>query len=97
MSNHLYIVEHPDKEEANEHVPRWGATNVGMSFIAALCTFVEILKYMAETLTPWTMLFTHVIKMTCALAVLALDAVIYIQHSEEHYSLIGLGMDSAFL
>ncbi|EFY86503.1 hypothetical protein MAC_07446 [Metarhizium acridum CQMa 102] len=46
-----------------------------MSFVAATCTLIEIVKYMSEALTPWTVLFTHVVKLTCASAILALDVV----------------------
>jgi hypothetical protein len=67
-----------------------------MSFIAALCTLIEIVKFMAQTLTPWTVLFTHVIKLTCASAILALDVVIYTQR-KEYYSLVGLGLDATLL
>ncbi|KAK7433382.1 hypothetical protein QQZ08_000322 [Neonectria magnoliae] len=75
----------------------WEATNVALAFVASLCTFVEVAKYFAESLTPWTMLFTHVIKLTCASAVLALDVVVYVQRHDRHYSLVGLGLDSAFI
>ncbi|QUC21153.1 uncharacterized protein UV8b_05396 [Ustilaginoidea virens] len=72
----------------------WEATNVAMSFIAAVCTLVEIGRYVAEALTPWTMLFTHIIKLTCASAILALDVVVYSQR-KEYQSLVGLGLDIA--
>jgi hypothetical protein len=52
---------------------------------------------MSETLTPWTMLFSNVVKMVCALAILALDIVVYVQRTDGHYSLIGLGLDGAFM
>lgn len=68
-----------------------------MSFIAALCTLFEIAKFTAESLTPWTMLFTHVVKLTCASAILALDVVVYVQRSDAHYSLVGLGLDAALM
>ncbi|CAM1504256.1 Fc.00g018470.m01.CDS01 [Cosmosporella sp. VM-42] len=75
----------------------WEVTNIILAFVAALGTFYEIGKYFAEALTPWTMLFTHVIKMTCAIAILALDAVVYAQRHDRHYSLVGLGLDGAFI
>jgi hypothetical protein len=43
------------------------------------------------------MLVTHFVKLACAAAILVLDVVVYSQHRERHYSLIGLGMDAAFL
>jgi len=75
----------------------WEATNIAMSFIIAICTFFEVARYFAESLTPWTMLFTHVVKLTCASAILALDVVIYVQRSDAHYSLVGLGMDALLI
>ncbi|KAI9147777.1 hypothetical protein HJFPF1_12808 [Paramyrothecium foliicola] len=75
----------------------WEITNVAFSFVAALCTFFEIGKYIAESLTPWTMLFTHVLKLSCATAILALDVVVYARQHDKHYSLIGLGLDIAFI
>ncbi|POR35562.1 Uncharacterized protein TPAR_04269 [Tolypocladium paradoxum] len=94
-------VKHYDDREQEGKTPTiefvWEATNIAMSFITALCTFFEIGKFVAESLTPWTMLFTHVVKLTCASAILALDVVIYVQRSEAHYSLVGLGMDVALI
>lgn len=68
-----------------------------MSLIASLCTFVDVARYYTESLTPWTMLFTHIIKATCALAILALDITVYILLSEEKYSLVGIGLDAALM
>ncbi|KAF4982695.1 hypothetical protein FZEAL_1722 [Fusarium zealandicum] len=75
----------------------WEATNVALWFVASLCTFVEVAKFFAESLTPWTMLFTHVIKLTCAISTLALDIVVYVQHHDKHYSLVALGLDVVFI
>ncbi|KND89306.1 hypothetical protein TOPH_06027 [Tolypocladium ophioglossoides CBS 100239] len=75
----------------------WEATNIAMSFITALCTLFEVAKFVAEALTPWTMLFTHVIKLTCASAILALDVVIYVQRKDANYSLVGLGLDGLLI
>ena len=75
---------------------RWEATNVAMSFVAATCTLIEIVKYMTEALTPWTVLFTHIVKLTCASAILALDVVVYAQE-KEYQSLVGIGLDVALL
>ncbi|KAK1248411.1 hypothetical protein MKX08_006631 [Trichoderma sp. CBMAI-0020] len=75
----------------------WEATNIAMSFVVALCTFFEIGRYFSELLTPWTMLFTHVVKLACASAILALDVVVYVQRDDSHYSLIGLVMDGLLM
>jgi hypothetical protein len=63
----------------------------------AFCTIFEIARYFSESLTPWTVLFTHVVKLVCASAILALDVVIYVQRDDSHYSLIGLGMDAVLM
>ncbi|KAL7797259.1 hypothetical protein V8C37DRAFT_370517 [Trichoderma ceciliae] len=83
------------KAPAIEYV--WEATNIAMSFVVAICTMFEIGRYFSESLTPWTMLFTHVVKLVCASAILALDVVIYVQRSDSHYSLVGLGMDALLM
>ncbi|KAL6899030.1 hypothetical protein GGI43DRAFT_76940 [Trichoderma evansii] len=75
----------------------WEATNIAMSSVVAFCTIFEIAKYFSESLTPWTVLFTHVVKLACASAILALDVVIYVQRDDSHYSLIGLGMDGLLM
>lgn len=75
----------------------WEATNIALSFVVALCTIFEIGRYFSESLTPWTMLFTHVVKLACASAILALDVVVYVQRDDSHYSLIGLGMDGLLM
>ncbi|KAL7951408.1 hypothetical protein V8C42DRAFT_7274 [Trichoderma barbatum] len=75
----------------------WEATNVALSAVVAICTIFEIARYFAESLTPWTMLFTHIVKLGCATAILALDVVIYVQRSGSHYSLVGLGMDALLM
>ncbi|XWW92349.1 hypothetical protein V2A60_000272 [Cordyceps javanica] len=78
-------------------MPGWEVTNIVMSLIASLCTFVDVARYYTESLTPWTMLFTHVIKATCAFAILALDVAVYILLSEEKYSLVGIALDSLLI
>ncbi|PQK17967.1 hypothetical protein BB8028_0009g01650 [Beauveria bassiana] len=91
---------HDDKVKAGKKPTieyAWEATNIAMSLVASLCTFVDIARYYTESLTPWTMLFTHVIKATCAFAILALDVAVYITLSEEKYSLIGIGLDSLLI
>ncbi|GJN71280.1 hypothetical protein PLICBS_005343 [Purpureocillium lilacinum] len=94
-------IKHYDERDQKGETPTiefaWEATNIAMSFIVALCTFVEIAKFVSESLTPWTMLFTHVIKLTCAAAILALDVVVYIQRSDAHYSLVGIALDAALI
>lgn len=60
-------------------------------------TIFEVIKMIAETLTPWTMLFTHVLKIVTSCASLAIDIFVYIEHKERHYSLIALAVDAALM
>ncbi|PNY27265.1 Uncharacterized protein TCAP_02815 [Tolypocladium capitatum] len=95
-------VKHYDEREREGETPTidWEATNIGMSFVAAICTLVEIGRFVGASLTPWTMLFTHVVKLTSASAILALDVVVYVQRSDaRHHSLVvlGLGLDVALM
>jgi hypothetical protein len=58
---------------------------------------IEIAKTVTEKLTPLLMLGSNIFKLACAGAILGLDIVVYTQHSEANYSLIGLGIDCAVL
>ncbi|TEA15081.1 hypothetical protein C8034_v002761 [Colletotrichum sidae] len=75
----------------------WEAVNIGFSLICLVSTVYEIAKLAAETLTPWTMLFTHVLKIVCSLATLALDVVVFVQRKDSRYSLVGLGLDCVLI
>ena len=88
------------------HLPRpvqsltprsWEATNVGFNLIALVLNILEIARYATERLTPFTMVCTHIIKLTLAFAVLALDIVAYLQHMDGYYSTIGLSLDCGLL
>lgn len=58
---------------------------------------VEIARKATERLTPFLMVCTHVIKLTLAFAVLALDIVAYLERIDGHYSTIGLSLDCGLL
>lgn len=58
---------------------------------------MEISKTATETLTPFAMLCTHIIKLTVALAMLALDVTVYLQRTDQDYSIVGLALDCGFL
>lgn len=75
----------------------WEATNVGFNLIALLLNILEIARKATERLTPFMMVCTHVIKLTLAFAVLALDIVAYLQRIDGHYSTIGLSLDCGLL
>jgi hypothetical protein len=54
---------------------------------------VQIARFIAEALTPFSVLFGNSVSVTLSLAVLALDVVVYIQHADKQYSTIGIGLD----
>jgi len=58
---------------------------------------LEIARKATERLTPFMMVCTHVIKLTLAFAVLALDIVAYLQRIDGDYSTIGLSLDCGLL
>jgi hypothetical protein len=76
---------------------RWECANVGLSTVSLVLTTVEISKLVAETLTPFAMIFTHVLKVMCTLAILGLDIAVYIWRTDGHWSLTGLVLDCALL
>lgn len=65
--------------------------------MSTVCTLFEIARFIGESLTPWTVLFTHTIKLTCATALLVLDSVAHARRIDGHYTAIGLGLDVALL
>ncbi|KAL1891190.1 hypothetical protein Sste5346_007823 [Sporothrix stenoceras] len=75
----------------------WEVTNVALGVLCLVLTIMEAARLLAETLTPYFLLACHIIKMTCAAAMLALDIVVYINRSEGNWSSIGLALDVALL
>lgn len=65
-----------------------------MSFV--ISTY-QIAKFIAEALTPFSVLFGNTVSLTLSLAVLALDIVVYHQHSEKEYSIVALSLDCALV
>ncbi|KAK0749848.1 hypothetical protein B0T18DRAFT_323155 [Schizothecium vesticola] len=94
-------VDHYSESKQNGQIPMveivWESTNVAFSTLALVCTMTEIAKAAAETLTPFAMVCTHILKLTLALAMLALDIVVHIQGLDHEYSSVGLALDCAFL
>ncbi len=43
------------------------------------------------------MLVSHILKLTCALAILGLDIVVYINRSDGNWSTVGLAIDCALM
>ncbi|KAI5863613.1 hypothetical protein GGS23DRAFT_506793 [Durotheca rogersii] len=89
------------EEEDNGHVPLvefvWESVNVGFSFISLVVTFIAIARFIAEVLTPLPLLFGNILNLVLSSAILALDIVVYVQHADKQYSLIGLVMDCALI
>ncbi|KAK3384949.1 hypothetical protein B0H63DRAFT_174396 [Podospora didyma] len=75
----------------------WEGTNVGFNLVSLVLNIMEISKQATERLTPFFMLATHAIKLTLAFAILGLDVVVYIQHTDAHYSIIALALDCGLL
>ena len=75
----------------------WEATNVGFNLIALILNILEIARKATERLTPFMMVCTHVIKLTLAFAVLALDIVAYLRQMDGPYSTVGLSLDCGLL
>lgn len=75
----------------------WAVANIAFSLISLVVTFVSIARFIAEVLTPLSLLFGAILNITLSCAVLALDIVIYVQRSDKNYSLIGLGLDAGLI
>lgn len=93
--------EHFAEDRAAGKVPTvelaWEVTNVSLGVLCLVLTIMEAARLLSETLTPYFLLAAHIIKMTCATAMLALDIVVYINRSEGNWSTIGLALDVALL
>ncbi|OAA59851.1 hypothetical protein SPI_06049 [Niveomyces insectorum RCEF 264] len=94
-------IEHYEENDKKGKVPLvefvWECTNVGFSVVSLVLTIMEVAKLFSETLTPFFLLASHIVKMTCAFANLALDIVVYTQRSEGNWSSIGLAIDVGLL
>ncbi|RYP76968.1 hypothetical protein DL770_007142 [Monosporascus sp. CRB-9-2] len=88
-------------EEEDGQVPMvefiWEGVNIGFSFVNFVLTLVSIAKFVSEVLTPSGMLFNSIMSTVLALAILALDILVYIKRGNKQYSLIGLIIDSCLL
>ncbi|KAI1274877.1 hypothetical protein F5Y07DRAFT_192114 [Xylaria sp. FL0933] len=98
LSHTVYVWE---EEENNGNVPVvefvWEVANIGFSLISLVVTFISIARFIAEVLTPLPLLFGCILNLVLSAVVLALDIVIYVQHKDRNYSLIGLGLDAALI
>lgn len=58
---------------------------------------LEMGRFVAGSLTPWTVLLTHVVKLVCAGAILAADVVARVRSIDGRYTIIGMVLDGVFL
>lgn len=75
----------------------WEVTNIAFSLASFIINAIQIAKFLAEALTPFGMVVCNVLSVTLSTAILALDVVVYLQHTEKKYSIIALGMDCSLL
>ncbi|KAI1359065.1 hypothetical protein F5Y08DRAFT_91973 [Xylaria arbuscula] len=75
----------------------WEVVNIAFSLFSLLVTFISVARYIAEVLTPLSLLFGCILNMTLSAVVLALDIVIYVQRTDRNYSTAGLGLDTALI
>ncbi|KAI1433802.1 hypothetical protein GGR50DRAFT_465365 [Xylaria sp. CBS 124048] len=75
----------------------WEIANIALSTISFLVTVVCIARFITEVLTPLPLLFSSILNLTLASAVLGLDIVIYVRRDDMIYSVIGLALDSALI
>ncbi|ROT42749.1 hypothetical protein SODALDRAFT_319357 [Sodiomyces alkalinus F11] len=96
-----FTVNDYTEEEGRGHIPGvelvWEILNIALPVISLVLTIYEIIRLLAETLTPWTMLFTHVVKTVCACVSLAADIVMYLERNDRHYTIAGLALDVVLL
>ncbi|KAK8065390.1 hypothetical protein PG997_012137 [Apiospora hydei] len=85
----------PDKIPTVEFV--WEVTNIAFSLASFIINAIQIAKFLAEALTPFGMMVGNILSVTLSSAILALDVVVYLQHTEKKYSIIALGMDCVLL
>ncbi|KAL1838421.1 hypothetical protein VTJ49DRAFT_2673 [Mycothermus thermophilus] len=93
--------EHYDEAKRRGRPPTvevvWEGSNVACNVIALVLNCLEMARKATERLTPFFMVCTHVIKVTLALAVLALDIAAYIQGIDGIYPSLGIGLDVGLL
>ncbi|KAL5630511.1 hypothetical protein BROUX41_000383 [Berkeleyomyces rouxiae] len=76
----------------------WESTNIALPVLALFFTGYEVFRYVSQTLTPWTMLFTNIVKVTCSVGAVILDVYVYvIQRPGHYYAVAGLVLDSIFI
>ncbi|KAI1075983.1 hypothetical protein F5B20DRAFT_344469 [Whalleya microplaca] len=90
-----------EEEEGKGEMPLvefiWECVNIAFSLISLIITLASVAKFIAEALTPLPLLFSNILSATLSGAVLALDIVVYVQHADRQYSLIGLAMDCTLM
>lgn len=65
--------------------------------MATLCTFITIGRYLAESLTPWNLLVLHIIQLSAAGAMLAVDIVFHTYDIKHRFFILGIAFDCGLL
>ncbi|GAW13289.1 hypothetical protein ANO14919_026700 [Xylariales sp. No.14919] len=90
-----------DEEQNKGTVPVvefvWEVANIGFSLVSLVITFIAVARFIAEALTPLSLLFGSILNGVLSGVVLALDIVIYVQRRDRNYSIIGLALDAALI
>ncbi|EEY23638.1 conserved hypothetical protein [Verticillium alfalfae VaMs.102] len=90
------VREYEEDKKKGGNVPAtelvWKITNLGLPLIVLILTLIEFVKLGAETLTPWTMVATNVVKTVCACGGMSVDVVMYTQRKDRHYSLLSVAI-----
>lgn len=76
---------------------RWESANIIFSLASLAIVLVQIAKFIAEALTPLGVLFGNIISLVLGSVILALDVVVYVQHADKQYSIMGIAMDCLLL
>jgi len=75
----------------------WESGNIGFSLVCFVITMLSIARFIAEALTPASMLIGNLISLVMSATILGLDITVHIQRADLQYSIIGLALDSVLL
>lgn len=71
--------------------------HIGFALICFLITLISIARFVAEALTPAAMLWSNLISLVLAVAILALDIFVHVHRVDHRFSITGLVLDSILL
>ncbi|KXJ89456.1 hypothetical protein Micbo1qcDRAFT_235263 [Microdochium bolleyi] len=75
----------------------WEAAHIGFALICFFVTLISIARFVAEALTPASMLWCNIVSLVLAVAILALDIFVHVNKADLRFSIIGLVFDSILL